>query len=396
MNGTTETRIAVPCHFGLEAVLKREITDLGLKTAAVEDGRVLIEGGLREAACANVNLRSAERVMIECGHFRAVTFDELFEAVKALPWENYIPKDGKFWVRKASSVQSALFSPSDIQSIVKKAVVERLKGIYGISWFPETGASYPLRVAIRKDEVSVMLDTTGDSLHKRGYRVSPVIAPISETLAAALILLTPFNRGRVLSDPCCGSGTIPIEAAMIASRRAPGLGRPFLMETWGNLGGRGLIAEAKREAEAKILPDADAEISGFDIDPRAVRFARQNAEACGVEKMIHFQARALEDFSSSKKYGFLIANPPYGERLENEETLPPLYRTVGEVWRRLDGWSMYLISSYEDAEKYIGKKADRNRKIYNGMIEARYYQYLGPKPPKKRAAGMTGGEREKR
>ena len=380
-----EMNIAVPCHFGLEAVLKREITDLGYDIISSEDGRVTFAGDMRAAAEANVCLRTAERVMVECARFTAVTFDELFEAVKAVPWENYIPKDGRFWVKKASSVRSALYSPSDIQSIVKKAIADRLGAVYGVCWLPETGAAYPLRVSIRKDTVSVCLDTSGDSLHKRGYRREQVMAPISETLAAALILLTPWRAGRILADPCCGSGTIPIEAALIASRIAPGMTRHFEMEHWDNLGGASFVKDAQEEARDQVRMDHGSDLQGYDIDPYAVRCAKENAKMAGVEGQIHFQERALADFSHSKKYGFLISNPPYGERLQNERELPELYRTFGKIYEKLDDWSMYLISSYEDTEKYIGKKADKNRKIYNGMIKTRYYQYIGPKPPKRRA-----------
>ncbi|MBE5997392.1 MAG: class I SAM-dependent RNA methyltransferase [Lachnospiraceae bacterium] len=391
-----EMTIAVPCHFGLEAVLKREISDLGYDILSTEDGRVSFHGDLRAAAEANVHLRTAERVLLECARFRAVTFDELFEAVKAVPWEQFIPKNGKFWVRKVSSVRSALFSPSDIQSIVKKAMVDRLSSVYGISWFAEDGPSYPFRVAIRKDMVSVCLDTSGESLHKRGYRKEQVMAPISETLAAALILLTPWRRGRILADPCCGSGTIPIEAAMIARGIAPGMNRHFQMEEWKNLDAAKYVLEAQEEAKEAVLPETESDLQGFDIDPYAIRCARENAKNAGVEGQIHFQARALKDFSHPKKYGFLISNPPYGERLQNEKELPELYRTFGEVYARLDDWSMYLISSYEDTEKYIGKKADKNRKIYNGMLQTRYFQYLGPKPPKRNREAAGSPEKENR
>ena len=382
--------LTAPCHFGLEAVLKREIGKLGCTVTKVSDGRVSfsgedasLEGSVRTAARANVELRSAERVMLSCAVFEATTFDMLFEAVKAVPWEQWIPKDGRFWVRKVSSVKSRLFSPTDIQSIVKKAMVARLSSVYGIEWFPETGAAYPLRISILKDEVSVCLDTSGDSLHKRGYRVSPVIAPLSETLAAGLLGLTPFGRGRTLADPCCGSGTIPIEAAMAAAHIAPGLKRHFLMESWKNLHGAEAVAAAKEEAAAAVLTDTDCDIQGFDKDPRAVKFARDNAEAAGVAQFIHFQQRELSEFSHSRKYGFLIANPPYGERLEEKEALTELYRTFGTVYEKLPDWSMYILTSCEDAEQMIGRKADKNRKIYNGMIETRFYQYLGPKPPKR-------------
>ena len=374
--------LIAPCHFGLEAVLKREIQDLGYEIVGVDDGRVTFSGNEEAAARANVNLRSAERVLIKAGEFKATNFDELFEETKKIPWEEMIPRDGKFWVKKASSVKSALFSPSDIQSIMKKAMVERMKEHYRVSWFEEDGASYPLRVSIKKDIVTIGIDTSGDSLHKRGYRVSPVIAPISESLAAALIQLTPWKADRIFVDPFCGSGTFPIEAAMMAARIAPGMKRTFASEEWETLLPKRTWAAARKEAESYVNLDTETDIQGYDIDPRAVKAARENAEAAGVAKMIHFQARAVRDLSHPKKYGFLFANPPYGERIEERENLPELYKELGEAYARLDTWSMYIISAYEDAERYIGRKADKNRKLYNGMIKTYYYQFLGPRPPR--------------
>ncbi len=301
--------LIAPCHFGMEAVLKREILDLGYEITKVEDGKVTFEADAQGIADANIFLRSTERILLKVAEVKAETFDELFEKTKALPWENYIPKDGKFWVAKANSVKSKLFSPSDIQSIMKKAIVERLKGVYGVSWFEEDGASFPIRVAFMKDVATIGIDTSGVSLHKRGYRKMTVKAPITETLASALIMLTPWNKDRILVDPFCGSGTFPI--------------------------------------------------------------------------LIHFQQRAVKDLRHPKPYGFIITNPPYGERLEEKENLTQLYREIGESYERLDKWSMYLITSYEKAENDIGRKADKNRKIYNGMLKTYYYQFLGPRPPKK-------------
>ncbi len=375
--------LIAPCHFGLEAVLKKEILDLGYEIVQVEDGRVTFAGD-EDALCrANVFLRTAERVLLKVGRIRAVTFDELFEKTKALPWEQYIPKDGKFWVAKASSVKSKLFSTSDIQSIVKKAIVERLKGVYHVEWFPETGAEYPIRISFMKDEAAICLDTTGLSLHKRGYRTMVSAAPIKETLAAALLMLTPWKGDRILVDPFCGSGTFPIEAAMMAAHIAPGMNRSFTAERWTNLVGRKLWYEAVDEANDLVDDRIETDIQGYDLDGDVIRAARQNAEAAGVDHLIHFQQRPVEKLSHPKKYGFLISNPPYGERLEDKETLPKLYQTIGERFRGLDSWSMYLITGYEDAEKYIGRKADKNRKIYNGMLKTYYYQFLGPKPPRK-------------
>ena len=376
--------LLVPCHFGLEAVLKREIYDLGYEITKVEDGRVTFEGD-EEAICrANIFLRTAERVMIQVGRFKATTFEELFQGIKNLPWEEYIPEDGKFWVKKASSINSKLFSPSDIQSIAKKAMVERMKQKYHKEWFKEDGASYPVRFFLLKDEVTVALDTSGDSLHKRGYRTMTSKAPLTETLAASLIMLTPWRKDRILVDPFCGSGTFPIEAAMIAANIAPGMNRDFIAEEWTNLIDRKLWYECVKEAEDMIDTTVKVDIQGYDIDGDVIKAARENAKRAGVEHMIHFQQRAVADLSHPKKYGFIITNPPYGERLEDKADLPELYTQIGQAYQRLDSWSMFLITSYTDTEKYIGRKADKNRKIYNGMLKTYFYQFLGPKPPKKR------------
>ena len=375
--------LLVPCHFGLEAVLKREIYDLGYEITKVEDGRVTFEGD-EEAICrANIFLRTAERVLIQVGRFKATTFEELFQGIKNLPWEEYIPEDGKFWVKKASSINSKLFSPSDIQSIAKKAMVERMKQKYRKDWFKEDGAPYPVRIFMLKDEVTVALDTSGDSLHKRGYRTMTSKAPLTETLAAALILLTPWRANRILVDPFCGSGTFPIEAAMIAANIAPGMNREFTAEQWTNLIDRKLWYECVKEAEDMIDTEVEVDIQGYDIDGDVVKAARENAKRAGVDHMIHFQQRAVADLNHPKKYGFLITNPPYGERLEDKADLPALYTQIGEAYQRLDSWSMFLITSYTDTEKYIGRKADKNRKIYNGMLKTYFYQFLGPRPPKK-------------
>lgn len=373
--------IIVPCHFGLEAVLKKEIYDLGYEILKVEDGRVTFEGDAEAVCRANIFLRTAERVLVKAGEFTAETFDELFEGIKAIPWEDYIPKNGRFWVTKASSIKSKLFSPSDIQSIVKKAMVERLKQHYHVEWFPEDGASYPLRIFLLKDRVTAAIDTSGESLHKRGYRTMTSKAPITETLAAALILLTPWRKDRILVDPFCGSGTFPIEAAMMAANIAPGMEREFTAEQWTNLIDRQLWYDAVEEARDQVDTDIQVDIQGYDIDGEIVKAARENAKRAGVEQLIHFQQRPVSALSHPKKYGFVITNPPYGERLEEKEALPALYTEIGQAFGRLDSWSEYLITSYEDAERYIGRKADKNRKIYNGMLKTYFYQFLGPKPP---------------
>ena len=378
-----------PCHFGLESVLKRELQDLGYEIVQVEDGRVTFAGGIEAAARANIFLRTAERILLKVGSFRAETFEELFERTREILWEDYIPEDGKFWVAKAASVKSRLFSPSDIQSIMKKAMVERLKSRYRIEWFPESGAAYPVRVFLMKDIVTVGIDTTGTSLHKRGYRPAAGKAPIAENLAAALIMLTPWRGDRILVDPFCGSGTFPIEAAMMAAHIAPGMNRSFTAEDWANVFPKKYWYEAVNEAQNLIDDRIETDIQGYDADAEVIRTARRNAEAAGVGHLIHFQQREVRDLSHPKKYGFIITNPPYGERLEDRATLPQIYRDFGEAFRKLDSWSAYMITSYEDAQRYFGKKAQKNRKIYNGMIRTYFYQYPGPKPPGRRKTEGT-------
>ncbi len=379
--------LIAPCHFGLEAVLKKEILDLGYEISQVEDGKVTFLGDAEAICRANIFLRTTERILLKVGSFKAVTFEELFQGTKALPWEEYIPQDGRFWVKKANSIKSKLFSPSDIQSIMKKAMVERMKQGYGVSVIPETGADYPVRVSLYKDIVTVALDTTGESLHKRGYRKLTSKAPIEETLAAALIMLTPWNKDRILVDPFCGSGTFPIEAAMMAANMAPGMNRSFLSEDWKQIIPRKCWYEAMDEAQELVDDTVSVDIQGYDLDPEVIKAARANAELAGVAHMIHFQQRPVAELSHPKKYGFLITNPPYGERIEDKKNLPALYTQIGERFKALDSWSAFIITSYEDVEKYMGRKADKNRKIYNGMLKTYFYQFLGPKPPRRKPEG---------
>ncbi len=375
-----------PCHFGTEAVLKREIKDLGYTVTDTLDGRVYFEGDAAAAARANIFLRTAERVMLCVCRFKAVTWDELFEQTKAFAWGDILPKNARFWVTKASTAKSRLFSSSDIQSIVKKAIVERLKLTYHINWFSEDGDDYPIRVFIIKDEVTIALDTTGESLHKRGYRKMTAKAPVSETLAAALIMLTPWHADRILVDPFCGSGTFPIEAAMIGANIAPGMNREFTAEKWTQILPKKAWYDAITEANDLIREDVEMHLQGYDIDGEVIKSAMANARDAGVDQYIHFQQRPVSALRHPKKYGFIITNPPYGERLEEKAALPALYTEIGEAFRQLDSWSWYILTSYEDAERYIGRKADRNRKIYNGMIRTYFYQFMGPKPPKRRNA----------
>lgn len=375
--------LIAPCHFGLEAVLKREITDLGYDVEQVEDGRLTFIGD-EEAVCrANVFLRSAERILIKVGSFHAETYEELFQGTKALALEEFIPKDGKFWVTKAASVKSKLFSPSDIQSVMKKAMVEHLKEVYKVNWFQEDGAPFPFRVFLMKDEVTVALDTTGESLHKRGYRKLTAKAPIAENLAASLIMLTPWKGDRILIDPFCGSGTFPIEAAMMAAGIAPGMNREFTAEKWNHLLPSKEWYDAVDEAREQINLKIDTDIQGYDIDEKMVAIARENARLAGVDSLIHFQKRGIDQLSHSKKYGFIITNPPYGERIEEKKNLPALYRMIGERFQALDSWSLYLITAYDKAQEDMGLKAAKNRKIYNGMMKTYFYQFPGPKPPRR-------------
>lgn len=377
--------LIAPCHFGLEAVLKKEIQDLGYEITEVENGRVTFEGDAAALCRANIFLRTAERVLLKVGSFQALTFDELFERTREIPWEKYLPQDAKCWVKKASSINSKLFSPSDIQKIMKKAIVRRMQSEYGMDRLAETGSEYPLRVFFYKDQVTVGIDSSGESLHKRGYRLQTSKAPITETLAAALILLTPWRRDRILVDPFCGSGTFAIEAAMMAARMAPGMNRSFLSEDWKNLIPRKCWYDAIDEASEMVDETVEVDIQGYDIDAEVLKAARENAKRAGVDHLIHFQQRSVQELSHPKKYGFIISNPPYGERIEEKENLPALYRCIGERFGALDSWSMYLITAYEEAERDIGRKADKNRKIYNGMMKTYYYQFMGPKPPRRKA-----------
>ena len=386
--------LIAPCHFGMESVVKNEIYEIGYDVTEVTDGRVTFIGDEEAIARANICLRTAERILLKVGSFHAENFEELFQGTMALPWEQYLPRESRFWIKKAASIKSKVFSPSDIQSVMKKAMVERMKQKYPIDYFPETGSDYPVRVFIYKDEVTVAIDTSGDSLHKRGYRRMKVKAPIAENLAAGLIMLTPWQPGRVLVDPFCGSGTFLIEAALMSANIA---------EDWTELIPSTYWLEAREEARDMIDLSVDTDLQGYDIDPAAIAAARENARLAGVEKLIHFQTRPISALSHPKKYGFIITNPPYGERLTpgsealtevdltdaarsrvNTGALKELYETLGERFRAMDTWSMYLITSYDKCEEAIGKKAARNRKIYNGMLKTYFYQFPGPRPPRRR------------
>lgn len=389
-------KLTAPCHFGLEAVLKREITELGYDVSATDNGKVSFIGDAEAIARANIWLRTAERVLLEVGSFRATTYDELFEGTAALPWSELIPRDGKFWVTKATSINSKLFSPSDIQSIMKKAMVRSMGRRYGLTQFAESGESYPVRAFLHNDIVTVALDTSGASLHKRGYRTETAKAPITETLAAALLMLTPWHSDRILVDPFCGSGTFPIEAAMMAANMAPGMNREFLSQSWEQLIPKKCWYDVLDEANELLKLEVETDIQGYDIDPSVIRSAKINAEQAGVGQLIHFQQRPVAELSHAKKYGFLVTNPPYGERLKNDEGLELLYRTLGERYLALEDWSLYMITSFPGAEQCIGRRADKNRKIYNGMMKTYFYQFLGKKPPRrKHVLGCDAGNADK-
>ncbi len=374
-------RLCTPCNFGLESILVREIRDLGFDIESVTDGRVNFFSDEEGICKANLWLRTAERVLVKLGEFEATTFEELFQNTKNLSWHDWIRKDGAFPAAKASSVKSKLFSTSDIQAIVKKAVVESLKKKYKISWFNETGASYPIHIFVFKDKVTLYLDSSGTALHKRGYREVGSAAPIKETLAAALVSLTPWKEGRLLIDPLCGSGTILIEAALKGMNMAPGLNRNFISENWARIPQK-LWQRARQEGKDLIKNNAEITIQGYDIDEKVIKIARNNANKAGVDEFIHFQQRDVRDLSSKDKYGFIVTNPPYGERLEDLKTVENLYKDMGNIFSALDTWSFYILSAHEDFERFFGRKADKKRKLYNGMIKTDLYQYFGPKPPK--------------
>ena len=376
-------RLTAPCHFGLEKTLSFEVRRIGGEDIAVSDGRVTFTGDERVLIRANMCLSTAERVGILLSEFRARTFEELFQGIKAIPIEKYVGKFDRFPI-KGFSLNSKLTSVPACQKIIKKAMVERMKSVYKIGYFQETEALFQFRFSIMKDNVTMTLDTSGEGLHKRGYRRFSNAAPIKETLAAGIADLARIRDNDIVCDPFCGSGTFPIEAAMIAADMAPGMNRSFLAEDWKHLVPRKYWYDALEEAQDRVNLDIDTDIQGYDIDPEALKSARANAKMAGVDKLIHFQRRGVEDLHHPKKYGFIITNPPYGERLQDKSQMPALYRTIGERFRELDSWSMYLITAYEQAEKDIGRKADKNRKIYNGMMKTYYYQFLGPKPPKRR------------
>ena len=367
--------------FGIEGVVKRELINLGYKIIKTENGKVTFLSDKTGIAKANLWLRSADRVLLKVGEFKAVTFDELFDKTKELNWDEFIPVDGKFTVN-GKSVKSKLFSISDCQAIVKKSIVENLKKKHNVSWFPETGAIYTVLISILKDVATLTIDTSGVALHKRGYRIKTVEAPLKETLAATLIMLSYWNKDRVLYDVFCGSGTIPIEAALIARNIAPGLSRDFASKHWPLIGEQ-IWKEETKKAYLAINHDTEIKIYASDISKKNLEAAIENAEEAGVDDCITFSNSDFRDINYKDDYGVIISNPPYGERLSEEQHVKKLYRDMGNIFNKLDTWSKYFFTSYDGFEEMYQKKADRQRKLYNGRIEARYYQYYGPRPPLK-------------
>ncbi|MDR0879192.1 MAG: class I SAM-dependent RNA methyltransferase [Clostridioides sp.] len=374
--------LVAPCFFGMEKILAREIKNLGFEIIKTEDGRITYKTDEDGIAKSNLWLRCAERVHLKVAEFEAKSFDDLYENTKRIDWSTYIPYGAEFPISKASSIKSKLHSTPDVQSIVKKAIVDSLKKKYmETGMLKEDKEKYPIFVFIHKDKVVITVDTTGDALHKRGYREKANKAPIRETLAAGLVYLTPWRPGRILVDPMCGSGTILIEAAMMGLNMAPGLNREFISEKWRTYDKKIWWEERKKAFEA-IDESVKFKLRGYDIDPESVEIARENAEIAGVSDYIDFEVGDATKFESDDEYGFIITNPPYGERLEEKESIQLLYKELGYAFKRLNNWSYYLITSFEEFEYEFGREADRKRKLYNGMLKTYYYQYVGPRPPK--------------
>ncbi|MGD6966765.1 class I SAM-dependent RNA methyltransferase [Rossellomorea vietnamensis] len=374
-------KLIATAAMGLEALVAKEVRDLGYE-CEVENGKVIFEGDEKAIARANMWLRTADRVKILVGEFKAYSFDELFEKTKALPWEDYLPEDAEFPVQ-GKSVKSKLYSVSDCQAITKKAIVQRLQTAYNrSSWLEESGSLFKLEVAIHKDVVSLTMDTSGQGLHKRGYRIGQGEAPLKETLAAALIQLTTWNADRPFADPFCGSGTIPIEAALIGQNIAPGFNRDFLSEEWPWMPEK-IWEEVRMEAEDLANYDQPLEILGTDIDHRMIEVSKNNAFEAGLGELIQFKQMQVRDFHSDKSYGVIVGNPPYGERIGERKEVEQMYKAMGQAFEKMDTWSKYIMTSHEGFEECYGKKATKKRKLFNGFIRTDYYQYWGPRPPRK-------------
>ncbi len=377
---TNNIKLIATTTFGLEAIAKRELLNLGFDNLKVSDGRVDFTGTFEAIPLANIWLRTADRILLNVGEFEALTFDSLFESTKALPWADLIPEKGNFIIN-GKSVKSTLFSISDCQSIVEKAIVEKLKLTYNVTWFEKSGPTYKILVSILKDRVTLSIDTSGVGLHKRGYREATVTAPLKETLASALIDLSYWNKDRVLMDPVCGSGTILIEAAMIARNIAPGLNRTFVSEQWDFIPNE-LWKKVRKNAYSVINHDLKLKMIGSDFDEENINIAKNNAYKAGVDDCIEFKVMDFKDVTLNGKYGVIICNPPYGERIGSLVEVENLYRDMGHLLQTDSTWSFYVITSHEEFEKLYRKKANKKRKLFNGMIKTDYYQYFGDRPPK--------------
>lgn len=364
--------------FGLESIVANELKKLGYENQKVENGRVSFTADSGAIARCNLWLRCADRLQLKVGEFEARSFEELFEQTKALPWSDWLPENAEFPV-EGKSIQSQLFSIPDCQAIVKKAIVEKMKIRYPRKWFEENGPKYRIQVALLKDRVTLTIDTSGAGLHKRGYRKLSSEAPLKETLAAALVSISRWKADRAFIDPCCGSGTIPIEAALMGRNIAPGLGRDFVAENWSQIPAN-LWRQAREEARDSILHQQPLGIMGFDVDSSVLDLARYHAKQAGLQDLVSFQQQDVRQLASKYNYGYLITNPPYGERLSEINEVEVLYRDMGKVFRKLDTWSFYIISSHPRFEELFQRKADKKRKLYNGRIQCNYFQFFGPKP----------------
>lgn len=381
----TKIQLIATAAFGLESIVARELKTLGYVDQTVENGKVTFSADELGLCRSNLWLRSSDRVLLKMGSFNALTFEELFQATKKLPWEDWLPEDANFPVQ-GKSIKSKLFSVSDCQAIVKKAIVERMKEKYGRSWFEETGPRYQIEVALLNNQATLTIDTSGPGLHKRGYRKLAGQAPLKETLAAAMVQLSHWNKDRTLLDPFCGTGTIPIEAALIALNRAPGLKRSFAAEKWPRIS-KAFWQEAWQEALDLQEHSTSLHIYGSDIDAKALDLARTHALEAGVDDVIHFQRLPVAEVRSRFNYGHLIANPPYGERLGEMSDVERLYHELGETFKRLENWSLHVLTNQQFPERFIGRRWDKSRKLYNGRLECHYYQFFGIRPPRDNAGG---------
>ena len=366
-------KLCVPCLLGLEGPIAEELRRMDMDGVSAENGRVFFSGGDEAIARANICLRIGERVLIELGRFEALSFEQLFQGTRALPWESLIPADGAFPV-KGYSLNSKLFSISDCQKIIKKAIVERLKSVYGIEWFPEPGGLYQVQFSIMKDQVSLCIDTSGEGLHKRGYRPAHNAAPLKETMAAAMVTLSRYRGRDDFCDPFCGSGTIPIEAALIAKNRAPGLYRRFAAMSWKNLDGR--LSDRERERARSLEFNGSYNILGSDIDGHALELARENARRAGVADIIRFEKADARSFDRQTQRGVIVTNPPYGQRIMEQKEAEELYRDFGRAYAKSSNWQLYLLSAHTEFERCFGRPADKKRKLYNGMIKCDLFMYL--------------------